>query len=101
MMSIVNGFLPQYVGNYIFQDQSLAMCHRRLQIGHKANNRRQEALAALTTADWQMLVYWEFQAEQWYVEPEVNGVPVPEESESEPAPLAPQIRHNGNGVHSE
>ena len=43
----------------------------------KANYRRQETLAALTTADWRMLVYRELQAEQWYVEPETNGFPIP------------------------
>jgi hypothetical protein len=67
----------------------------------KANYRRQEALAALTTADWRMLVYREFQTEQWYIEPVMNGVPIPEESEIEHVPLASQIRRNGNGIHPE
>jgi hypothetical protein len=67
----------------------------------KANYRRQETLAVLTTADWRMLVYRELQAGQWYVEPEVSGVPVSEGSEIEPVPLAPQIARNGNGVHPE
>ena len=65
----------------------------------KANYRRQETLAALTTADWRMLIYRELQAEQWYVEPDLNGVPLPEKKESEPVPFAPPIRRNGNGVH--
>ncbi len=67
----------------------------------KTNYRRQETLAALTTADWRLLVYRELQAEQWYVEPEMNGVPVSEAGEIEPAPLAPPIRRNGNDVHPE
>lgn len=35
----------------------------------QANVRRQEALAALTTADWCALVYRELQAERWYEDP--------------------------------
>ena len=68
----------------------------------KANYRRQEALTALTTADWRMLVYRELQTEQWYVEPGDSRGPVPEgEEEMARVPLAPQARHNGNGVHLE
>ncbi len=67
---------------------------------HKANNRRQEALAALNTADWRMLVYQELQSEQWYVEPEDStGLMLEEEGEITLAPLAAQVRRNGNGVH--
>ena len=36
----------------------------------RANNRRQETLAALTTADWRALVYRELQTEHWYTDPE-------------------------------
>jgi hypothetical protein len=32
----------------------------------RANNRRQETLAALTTADWRALVYRELQTEHWF-----------------------------------
>jgi hypothetical protein len=67
----------------------------------KVNYRRQEALAALTTADWRMLIYRELQAEQWYTTPETSSIPAPEESHVELVPLAPQARHNGNGVHPE
>ncbi len=69
---------------------------------HKANHRRQEALAALTTADWRMLVYRELQTEQWYVEPEDSRDPLPEEGgrAMTHVPLAVQVNHNGNGVHS-
>ena len=68
----------------------------------KANYRRQEALAALTTADWRMLVYRELQTEQWYVEPGDSSGFVPEgEPEIARVPLAPQTRRNGNGVHPE
>ncbi len=35
----------------------------------KSNNRRKEALEALTTADWRALVYRELQADQWYETP--------------------------------
>jgi hypothetical protein len=68
---------------------------------NKANYRRQEALAALTTADWRMLVYRELQAEQWYSIPEITSIPVQDGSEIAPVPLAPRTRHNGNGVHPE
>jgi hypothetical protein len=68
----------------------------------KANYRRQEALAALTAADWRMLVYRELQTEKWYVDP-VDGIGSVPGGEVEMAlvPLAPQARRNGNGVHPE
>ncbi len=67
----------------------------------KANYRRREALATLTTADWRMLVYRELQAEQWYIEPGDSSGFVPEgEPEIARVPLAPQVKHNGNGIHS-
>jgi hypothetical protein len=67
----------------------------------KVNYRRQEALVALTTADWRMLVYRELQAEQWYSIPEIGSIPVQNGSEIAPVPLASQAKHNGNGVHPE
>ena len=39
----------------------------------RANNRRQETLAALTTADWRALVYRELQTEHWYTDHEVDS----------------------------
>jgi hypothetical protein len=68
----------------------------------KVNYRRQEALAALTTADWRMLVYRELQAEQWYVEPGDSREPAPErEDETALVPLRSLTRRNGNSAHSE
>ncbi len=69
---------------------------------NKTNYRRQEALAALTTADWRMLIFRELQTERWYVEPEVKCI-LPSEGEATmpPVPLAPQARYNGNGAHPE
>jgi hypothetical protein len=67
----------------------------------KVNYRRQEALAALTTADWRMPIYRELQAEQWYTTPETGSIPALEESHVELVPLAPQVRRNGNGIHPE
>ncbi len=64
----------------------------------KANSRRQEVLAALTTADWLTLVYRELQAEQWYVEPKHSPDPsLEKEEELSLVPLAAQLRRNGNG----
>jgi hypothetical protein len=64
----------------------------------KANYRRQEVLAALTTADWLTLVYRELQAEQWYVEPKDGSDPsLEKEEEISLVPLAAQLRRNGNG----
>ena len=67
----------------------------------RANYRRQEALAVLTTADWRLLVYRELQTEQWYVEPKASTNPVLEEGEITLVPLALQASRNGNGVYSE
>jgi hypothetical protein len=67
----------------------------------KVNYRRQETLAALTTADWRRLVYRELQAGQWYAEPEVGDVPVSDGEEIEPIPFTSRTRRNGNGVHPE
>jgi hypothetical protein len=69
---------------------------------NKANYRRQEALAALTTADWRLLVYRELQAELWYVKPEDNSDPgLGGKVEMPLAPLAPHVRRNGNSLHTE
>jgi hypothetical protein len=65
----------------------------------KANNRRQETLAALTTADWRALVYRELQAEHWYAVPEDSIVPVQMMQEMESVPLSALAKRNGNGVH--
>jgi hypothetical protein len=64
----------------------------------RANNRRQETLAALTTADWRALVYRELQTEYWYAEEDrIVSQPVPE---IESIPLAVRAKRNGNGVHT-
>ena len=66
----------------------------------KANYRRQEALVALTVADWQRLVDRELQDEQWYVAPDANRELAPGEDEAMAlVPFAPQISRNGNGIH--
>lgn len=67
---------------------------------NKANNRRQETLATLTTADWRALVYRELQAERWYATPEEELVPTRMVQEMEPVPLSVLAKRNGNGVHA-
>jgi hypothetical protein len=57
----------------------------------KANSRRKDALAELTTADWRALVYRELQADDWYAQPMVDQTlteSVPEVVEEAPLPLA-------------
>jgi hypothetical protein len=54
----------------------------------RANNRCQETLAALTTADWRALVYRELQTEQWYTTPDTNELSVRMVQEMIPIPLA-------------
>jgi hypothetical protein len=66
----------------------------------KVNNRRQEMLSSLTTADWRALVYRELQAEQWYVASQPNPMPVRVEDEQTPVPLAVMTRRNGHGIHA-
>jgi hypothetical protein len=66
----------------------------------KANNRRQETLAALTTADWRALVHRELQTEHWYEAPEKDIAPVRMMQEMEPIPLSVLVKRNGNGVHA-
>ncbi len=66
----------------------------------KANNRRQETLAALTTADWRALVYRELQTEHWYAAPEEGIAPVRMMQEMEPVPLSVLAKRNGNGAHA-
>lgn len=66
----------------------------------KANNRRKDALAQLTTADWRALVYRELQADNWYAQPVIEAIPaegVAEVIEETPLPLA--LSANGNGAH--
>jgi hypothetical protein len=67
----------------------------------KANSRRKDALAELTTADWRALVYRELQAENWYAQPVIEPAQtaqVPEVVEAEPLPLAASA--NGNGAYT-
>ncbi len=66
----------------------------------RANNRRRETLAALTTADWRALVYRELQTEHWYTLPGEGLVPSRMVQEMEPVPLAVQAKRNGNGAHA-
>ncbi len=67
----------------------------------KANNRRKDALAELTTADWRALVYRELQADKWYAQPviETPTTEVPEVVEAEPLPLAASANGNGASTH--
>mgnify|MGYP005846890089 FL=1 len=58
----------------------------------RANNRRQEELAALTIADWRALVYRELQADQWYETPDCD-----EELQTS-APGGDLVRRRGNGT---
>lgn len=64
----------------------------------KSNNRRKEALAELTTADWRALVYRELQADNWYAAPMVEEESTQEEEavEVEPHPLAVNATSNGH-----
>jgi ribosomal protein L11 methylase PrmA len=65
----------------------------------QADARRQEALAALTTADWRSLVYRELPAERWYEEPEDN-LPLLPVQEMDIVPFAQRAKANGNGLHA-
>jgi hypothetical protein len=68
---------------------------------NKANNRRQEMLASLTTADWRALVFRELQADHWYSESQLDSARM-QEGEGQPLiPLAISVQRNGNGVYSE
>lgn len=64
-----------------------------------ANARRQETLAALTTADWRSLVYRELQSEKWYEDVGDAASPTSPIWEIETVPLALRAKTNGNGVH--
>ncbi len=66
----------------------------------RANNRRQEALTALTTADWRALVYRELQTEHWFAIPEGDTIVSRPVEEIETVPLALRAKRNGNGVHA-
>jgi hypothetical protein len=66
----------------------------------RANNRRQETLSALTTADWRALVYRELQTEHWFTEHEGDTIVSRPLQEIETLPLAVRAKRNGNGVHA-
>jgi hypothetical protein len=66
----------------------------------KANHRRQETLAALTTTDWRALVYRELQTEHWFANHEEDIIVSRPVGEIESFPLAVQAKHNGNRVHA-
>jgi hypothetical protein len=67
----------------------------------RANNRRQETLAVLTTADWRALVYRELQTEQWFTDHEGdNTIVLRPVQEIESVPLGARAKRNGNGVHA-
>ncbi|MFW5696628.1 MAG: hypothetical protein ACOCXR_02465 [Phototrophicaceae bacterium] len=66
----------------------------------KANSRRKDALAELTTADWRAMVYRELQADNWYAQPVIEAVPAEQTSEvveEEPLPLVATV--NGSSAH--
>ncbi len=71
----------------------------------RQNNRRKDAVEALTTADWRALVYRELQADDWYATPEATATPMPVEGGDAGGvvemahPLAVSV--NGNGSHHE
>jgi hypothetical protein len=66
----------------------------------KANSRRKDALAELTTADWHALIYRELQADNWYAQPVIEAVPAGQTSEVvEEAPLPLVASANGNGAY--
>ncbi len=65
----------------------------------KANSRRKDALAELTTADWRALVYRELQADNWYAQPVIEQIQTAEAAEVvEEAPLPLAASANGNGA---
>jgi hypothetical protein len=66
----------------------------------KANNRRQETLAALTTADWRALIYRELQTEHWFTNHEGDSIVSRPVEETESIPLAVRTKRNGNGVYA-
>ncbi len=66
----------------------------------RANNRRQETLSALTTADWRTLVYRELQTEHWFADHEQDYIVSRPVEEIETVPLTVRAKRNGNGVHA-
>lgn len=62
----------------------------------KANARRQDALADMTTADWRAAVYREIQAEEWYQEPGAVIYDAHQVSDDRPLELV-TVSSNGNG----
>ena len=66
----------------------------------KANRRRKDALAELTTADWRALVYRELQADNWYAQPVIEQLQTAEVAEAvEEARLPLPMSANNNGAH--
>jgi hypothetical protein len=66
----------------------------------RANNRRQETLAALATADWRALIYRELQTEHWFTNHEGDTIVLRPVEEIESVPLGARAKRNGNGVHA-
>lgn len=66
----------------------------------RANNRRQETLSVLTTADWRALVYRELQTEHWFEDHQEDTIVSLPVQEIEPVPLAVRAQRNGSGVHA-
>lgn len=66
----------------------------------RANNRRQETLASLTTADWRALVYRELQTEHWFADHDGDTIVSHPVLEIDTVPLAARAKRNGNGVHA-
>lgn len=64
----------------------------------KANNRRKDALAELTTADWRALVYRELQTDNWYAQPVIETAATEAAEVIEEAPLPLAASANGNGA---
>lgn len=62
----------------------------------KANNRRKEALAILSTEDWRQLIFRELQADSWFAYP--TSSEITEVVEIQPVPLA-MTTVNSNGNH--
>lgn len=64
----------------------------------KVNNRRKDALAALTLDDWRLLVHRELQADHWFRQPQSDlpqGAALPNPTIAPPRSVT--IHQNGNG----
>jgi hypothetical protein len=66
----------------------------------RANNRRKDALTALSTEDWRQLVIRELQADSWFAHPassQETSSEIMEVAEIQPVPLAmTTVNNNGN-----